>query len=397
MSALVDALKCHVAWQDVQGRLSQDPYDLWATRLGGRAKRSYYEGYVSGRLAGSAFVVLDAVAPSVRKLVRRPAGFPTADAHYVMGHLALDASVEGHNGADRSAVLLAALKRERSAGFEEYCWGYPFDWVSVNGTWAGGTPLITVTPYAYEAFEAYFEATGDADSLDVMRSIAEWASRRLPQTDISPGVQASAYTPFDTRRVINASAYRGHLLVAAGRRFERPDWLAAGDANLSFVTSTQRRDGSWLYAADGRDAFIDNIHTCFVLKNLTKSIEKTERCELRDSLVSGYAFYKSALLDGDALPKSFAVTQRPSLVRRELYDFAEGINLALLMLDHDDDAEAILVILLEELLRRWQLPDGHFVTRTTLLARHTVPYHRWGQSQAFRALTLAAAKGFLAD
>lgn len=394
MSALIDALKRHVVWQDVQGPLSQDQYDFWATRVGGRAKRSYYEGSVSGKLAGSAVVVLDAVAPSVRKLVRRPAAFPTADAHYVMGHLALDAYAEGHNGADRSAVLLAALKRERSLGFEEYCWGYPFDWVSVSGTWAAGTPLITVTPYAYEAFEAYYEATCDTDSLDVMRSIAEWASRRLPQTDISPGVQATAYTPFDARRVINASAYRGHLLLAAGRRFDRPDWIAAGDANLSFVLTTQRKDGSWLYAVDGRDAFIDNIHTCFVLKNLAKSIQKTERRDLRDSLVSGYAFYKSALLDGDALPRSFALTQRPNLVLRELYDFAEGINLALLMLDHDCDAKAILLILLEELLRSWQLPDGHFVTRTTLLGRNTVPYHRWGQSQAFRALALAAAQGW---
>lgn len=394
MTALVDALKRHVAWQDVQGRLSQDQYDLWATHLGGRVKRSYYEGSRCGKLAGSGLVVLDAVVPPVRKLLRPPAAFPTADAHYVMGHHALGACVEGHNASERSAILLAALGRERSPGFDEYCWGYPFDWVSVSGTWAAGTPLITVTPYAYEAFEAYYEATCDTDSLEVMRSIAEWASQCLPQTDISPGVQASAYTPFDTRRVINASAYRGHLLLTAGRRFERPDWIAAGDANLSFVLSVQRQDGSWLYAADGRDAFIDNIHTCFVLKNLAKSIEKTERCELGDALVSGYAFYKSALLDGSALPKPFAVTQRPSLVRRELYDFAEGINLALLMLDHDRDAEAILLLLIEELLRRWQLPDGHFVTRTTLLGSNTVPYHRWGQSQAFRALALAAAKGW---
>ena len=35
--------------------------------------------------------------------------------------------------------------------YTDRAWGYPFDWVTRNGTIAGQTPLITTTPYVYEA------------------------------------------------------------------------------------------------------------------------------------------------------------------------------------------------------------------------------------------------------
>jgi hypothetical protein len=54
----------------------------------------------------------------------------------------------------------------------------------------------------------------------------------------------------------------------------------------------------------------------------------------------------------------------------------------------------VLERLTGDLLDRWQLPDGHFVTRELVVGRNTVPYHRWAQSQAFRALVrLVASDG----
>lgn len=174
------------------------------------------------------------------------------------------------------------------------------------------------------------------------------------------------------------------------------DWIAAGGANLTLFLGMQRWDGSWLYAADGLDAFIEDSRTCFVLKNLAESREKTQRCQLRDSLVSGHAFCETALLDCGGLPKSFTMSWRPSLVLRELHDIAEGINLALLRPDHDSDPKAIRPILVEALLRRWQFPYGRSVTRATLLGMNTVLHRRWGQHQVPRALALTATEGCVA-
>jgi hypothetical protein len=127
-----------------------------------------------------------------------------------------------------------------------------------------------------------------------------------------------------------------------------------------------------------------------VLKNLFKAWRGLGDEELRVAIGRGYAFYKSHLLDDRGLPVPFARTQRLTLQRRELYDYAEGINLGLLLTDTDRDASAIAMALLAEVLDRWVLDDGHFVTRETVFGRNTVPYHRWAQAQTFRALACAA-------
>jgi hypothetical protein len=144
---------------------------------------------------------------------------------------------------------------------------------------------------------------------------------------------------------------------------------------------------------DGKDRFVDNFHTCFVLKNMAKIWRLTEDQAVLAAIRHGYEFYKSSLLDDRGLPVPFARTQRINVVRRELYDFAEGINLALLMTDLDQDAPRVLHGLLDHLLREWLLPDGHFVTRVTWFGRNTMPYHRWAQSQTFRALTQVCLEG----
>ena len=46
----------------------------------------------------------------------------------------------------------SVLKETRCSRFKEYCWGYPFNWVWRGGVIKQQTPLITTTPYVYEAF-----------------------------------------------------------------------------------------------------------------------------------------------------------------------------------------------------------------------------------------------------
>ena len=61
----------------------------------------------------------------------------------------------------RAIRFLEALERSRCPGYEHMCWGYPFDWVTRNGTIREGTPLITTTPYVYEAFREVYRLDND--------------------------------------------------------------------------------------------------------------------------------------------------------------------------------------------------------------------------------------------
>jgi hypothetical protein len=145
-----------------------------------------------------------------------------------------------------------------------------------------------------------------------------------------------------------------------------------------------------MYSTDGLDEFVDNFHTCLVIKNLVKIGNLTARSEVMTAVERGYSFYRNHLLDSEGLPMPFAVRPRFTLYRRDLYDFAEGINLAVLLMETGGDvgryAESVADTLIGALLKRWTLPDGHFVTRMSLLGRNTVPYHRWAQAQTIYAL-----------
>src|SRR5438046_3610711 len=58
---------------------------------------------------------------------------------------------------EKAVHFLNVLRESRCIQFKEYCWGYPFDWVTRNGVIKKQTPLITTTPYVYEAFLQVYE------------------------------------------------------------------------------------------------------------------------------------------------------------------------------------------------------------------------------------------------
>jgi hypothetical protein len=71
-----------------------------------------------------------------------------------------------------------------------------------------------------------------------------------------------------------------------------------------------------------------------------------------------------------------------------MYNIAEAISLGVLLRNDIPEALALAETLAARLVRNYQLPAGHWVTRIYLGGlRHTVPFLRWPQSQLFLALT----------
>jgi hypothetical protein len=199
-------------------------------------------------------------------------------------------------------------------------------------------------------------------------------------------------TPEGPTGVINATAYRAYMLTRAGIELSRNEYLDVARRNLNFVLSTQQRDGSWPYAVDGIRHFVDHVHTCFVLKSLAKIEKLTGGSECRDAIDRGTSYYVEHLFDADRLPVPFSRRPRLTVYRRELADFAECINLAVLLDGRLPELDRILQVVLDELLTRWQKPDGSFRTRELFLGWDNVPMHRWAQSQMFRSLCFLLLK-----
>ena len=181
-------------------------------------------------------------------------------------------ALEQDQYCEKAVHFLEILKDTRCAGYNNYCWGYPFNWETLRGTIREGTPLITTVPYVYEAFRQVWELDHSEEWLEITRSIAQHALEDYKDFETSSSASTCSYTPDPEQSigVINANAYRAFLLISAARDLSDDRFWKAGERNLNFVLEAQNPDGSWYYANDGKRLFTDHFHTCFVLKALAK-------------------------------------------------------------------------------------------------------------------------------
>lgn len=380
------AVERFTSWLQDYGPHSRDHQSFFAGSIGGAAKGLYYKNRVLGTAAVAPMILCEAFAPASRHVFGHLMRFPIADAHYAMG-FAFRSCAAGDPAHRQAVQFLEALKTSRAPGFAEYCWGYPFDWVTRSGTLKANTPFITTTPYVYEAFRQVYAIDKNEEWQLVCRSIAAHAAHDIRDIPVSPAAASCGYYPADTHGgVVNAAAYRAWLLAAASLDFAEPRYWDIGRRNLQFVLSSQQPNGSWYYSVEGARDFVDHFHTCFVLKALAKIDRVLSYPGCREAIAGGVAYYRQHLLDEAGLPKPFSKAPRLTVYKRELYDYAECINLCVLLRRTFPELQQTLNAVLEDVLNRWMKQDGSFRSRELLAGWDNVPMHRWAQSQMFRSL-----------
>ena len=242
-------------WLDRFGEISYDHQSFFASDLARAAKALYYKKPLLGTLAVSPMIFCEAFLPSARRFFWKPQRFPIADAHYAMGFAFLSRALGQKQYYESAVHFLEVLKETRSPGFENYCWGYPFNWETRRGTMWHDTPLITTVPYVYEAFQEVYQIDGDPKWREIMHSIARHALEDYPEVATSPNASSSYYKPGaddDSSGVINASAYRAFLLTSASVEFSNERYRADCRQKSEFCSASAK--SRWVVALlHGRD------------------------------------------------------------------------------------------------------------------------------------------------
>lgn len=388
-SVTLGSIKNFLAWKNGNGYYSYDQYDFWSTSFGIKAKIIYYKNKILGTPLIAPIFLAEIFYPKFRKLFVRKKRFPIADAHFILAYLNLFEFTSNKDYLREAEQLSESLLKSSVPGFSGNCWGYPFNWMTTRGLWTIGVPLITTTGYCFEAYLKLYDVTKEERYLTIAHSIFLFALNDLKDTQIEEGIAACSYSPIDNSQIVNANAYRAFVLVEGAKRFNNDAALSKARLNLNFILKNQNEDGSWLYAVnDKRDNFVDNFHTCFVLKNLLKVNTILEDEGISKAIKKGFEFYKKNLLKEDYSPKPFAKLSRFNIVKTELYDYAEGISLCLKMQCFDNTASKIGEKLINDVIGKYQKKDGSFYTRISIFnIPNKIPYLRWPQSQLFYALT----------
>jgi hypothetical protein len=380
------ALGNFTEWLEAYGETSWDHQSYYAGPIGGRAKSLYYRHKLLGIAAVAPMVFSEAFLPFARLLFHHRMRLPIADAHYAMGFAFLYEATRNEAHLEKAVQFLNVLKETRSPGIKEFCWGYPFDWVTRNGVIKAHTPLITTTPYVFEAFLQIHQLQPRDEWKSILESIVRHATTDIKDFKFSENANTCSYTPDDKGGVVNASAYRATMLVSAAKFFGDDDLLDIARSNVNFVLAAQNADGSWPYAMDGVRDFVDHFHTCFVMKALAKIHRLIAEPRILNALKRGVDYYLKNLFAEDGMPRPFSKAPRLTVYQCELYDCAECINLCLLLRKDFPAMESTLETVVSGILNHWVKPDGSFRSRRLKFGWDNVPMHRWAQSQMFRSL-----------
>jgi hypothetical protein len=176
-----DVLTDFTEWLDAYSETSWDYQSFFAGPVGGRAKALYYRHRLIGTAAVAPMIFCEAFVPSARRLFPHRIRFPIVDAHYAMGFVFLYEATGDFSQLENAVHFLTELKKSRCLQFKEYCWGYPFDWVWCRGTIKRQTPLITSTPYAYEAFLQVYQIL---ERISDFRPLSSPTAVLRPQTSV---------------------------------------------------------------------------------------------------------------------------------------------------------------------------------------------------------------------
>lgn len=391
------ALDNFTAWLGDFGEVSYDHQSFFAGPVGRAAKSLYYRHKTLGTAAVAPMVLSEAFFPAARKWFHHPMRLPIADAHYAMGYGWLYEATGNELHLQRAMHFLEVLQRTRCPGFKEFCWGYPFDWVTQVGLIPAGTPLITTTPYVLEAFMQMEQLRPHLKWRRIVESIARHIYADYKDLKVSATASTCSYIPFDKVGVVNASAYRAFALTSAAKFLNDDRFLGVSQRNLNFVLESQNADGSWPYAMDAKRHFVDHFHTCFVMKALAKIYSLTGDEDCMKALRRGVDFYVENLFSEDGMPRPFAKAPRLTVYRHELYDCAECVNLCLLLRKYFPQLQTTLERVTAGILSDWIKSDGSFRSRRLMYGWDNVPMHRWGQSQMFRSLAFYLNEAQAAD
>ncbi len=389
ISELKNSIDRFVAWLEKHGYESFDPYDIWGIPYSLWARRLYYNNTLLGLPFIAPILLIDTFIPGMRSFLVKKERFATADAQLTLAFLNLYKYSGDAKFLEKARALGQELLSYSIPGYSGYCWGYPFDWQNSGALWRKNTPFITATPYCFEAFLALYYCTHDTAYFDIAQSISRFVADDLKETPTGPDAAAGSYSPIDSSKVINASAYRAMVLTEASVRFKEPRYHEQADKNINFILQSQSADGSWLYEIDHtKGAFIDHFHTCFVLKNLYKINKHYHDTRISDATRRGFDYYRKALFNPDGTPRTFAVKPRFQIVIDDLYNYAEAITLCSLIDEEINGACGLAGDLAKRVVNNFQLSAGYFVTKVFRGGiKTTLPFIRWSQAQQFYALT----------
>lgn len=355
-----------------------DPFDALNSSLFKKSKLDKYQ------VAAIAWTQLHKRSPiNLRRLVgvekkRNPKGI----ALFVLGLVALFNSNSNKKYleiASRLGDWLLSTAVDRSI-WENYAWGYHFDWAARAFHVPRGKPNAITTCYVARALYVLGRATGRQAYTDA----AIDAGIFLDSLYIDNGCERYfAYIPGESAFVHNANLWSAALVAKSAVQCGSIEMTNRAKLAARQTVSMQRSDGGWAYGTRSHHGFIDGFHTGYNLEALSILQCTLNTREYQQAIEKGMNFYRANFVLEDGTVKYYNDCVWPL----DTHSFAEAILTLTNVGGTRKDFEVAHQVIHRAMDVLYLEKKGRFLYQKGRLCANYCDYIRWTQAWAFYAIS----------
>lgn len=298
-------------------------------------------------------------------------------------------NITGDQGyADKIENCLEWLIKNKSSGYEEFCWGKHFDFASRGGRYPKFEPITVWTSLIGMAFLDAYDMWGENKYLDIADSACKWILN-LSRNKTDTGICLS-YTGLGE----NGSTIHNHNMLAAAllartsTYLPKDEYCETAKSAMQYSCTRQNADGSWYYGEEPMFHWIDNFHTGYNLDSLKCYIESTDDNMYTGNMQRGIDFYKSHFFEKNGRPKYYHNKTYPV----DSQCIAQSIDTLANFVDYD-----LSILDLSLKVARWAIKNmqdeaGFFYYRQYPFIKVKTPMLHWAQATMYKALSLLLKK-----
>lgn len=281
---------------------------------------------------------------------------------------------------DRLEQAVQLLISMRLPGWEDACWGYPFDTESRVFFYAKTDPNTIATSFAGMALLDAYETTGDSRLLELARSTARFLIANVPQTVDPPGARFG-YLVGDRSPIHNANTHVCALLARLVAHGDE-EHLEAVREGLAWTVERQRADGAWPYGEREDLDWVDNFHTGYVLDALKTCADAGVDERAEPSWRRGLDHWRVNLFDADGLPRYYDKEPYPI----DTQCAAQGIQTLAIASDSEPSCLEQAWLVFDWTMANMRRSDGLFYFQRRRHWINRTPHMRWTETCMYLAL-----------
>ena len=280
---------------------------------------------------------------------------------------------------EENEKIICLLKKERSSGFKNFCWGVPMD-TGNDPRYPKYTPFVCVTSPIAHCLIDYYLIVKDNEILGICKSAAHYLMYENGFDQIYEDIISVYYSPLDRKYVYNSNIMAASFLYRLNEVEENEETIRFADQLINFVLTGQSKDGSWIYAdsQSGKQIkTIDNRHTGFVLEHLSIIYKIIKNQEVKKALESGCDYYLNNLFNGN-IPKWSPSQTYPI----DIHDVAQAI-ITLTQIRELEKARSVIDFAINKMSNG--VDEFYYKYFKNGKLNKTV-FFRWGQAWMYKAL-----------